>query len=288
MGPAVANPPEHGGAAPSMQLSNQHVLITGGSSGIGLALARQAAARGARVSLLARDRAKLAAARDEIQRLVPGAPTVGLAAADVANQSDLLRALAETERTHGPVDVLITSAGIAQPGYFEEIAVDVFERTMAVNYFGTLYALKAVVPGMKQRRRGAVVIISSGAGLVGLFGYTAYSPSKFALRGLAESLRSELKSTGVRVAIVYPPDTATPQLDEENRTKPPETKALTAAGGLWSADDVARVTLAGLARGKFSITPGVQLTALAWLHSLIAPVLRWHFDRLAARAHRTS
>ena len=272
---------------PSMQLSNQHVLITGGSSGIGLALARQAAAQGARISLVARDRAKLVAAREEILRLVPGAFAVGLASADVANQSDLLRALAEAERTHGPVDVLITSAGIARPGYFEEVPVDIFERAMAVNYFGTLYAVKAMVPGMKQRGRGAVVIVSSGAGLVGLFGYTAYSPTKFALRGLAESLRAELKSTGVRVAIVYPPDTDTPQLVEENRTKPAETKALTAAGGLWSADEVARVTLAGLARGKFSITPGFQLTALAWLHSLFAPILRWHFDRLAVRARRT-
>lgn len=281
---AAANPLAHGGPAPSMQLSNQHVLITGGSSGIGLALARQAAGKGARISLLARDPAKLAAARDEIQR-VAAAP-VCIVGADVADQTALVRALAEAERAHGPVDILITSAGIARPGYFEEVPVEVFERSMAVNYFGTVYAVKAVVPGMKQRGRGAIVIISSGAGLVGLFGYTAYSPTKFALRGLAESLRAELKSTGVQVTIVYPPDTDTPQLADENRSKPPETKALTAAAGLWSADDVARVTLDGLADGKFSVTPGFQLTALGWLHSLIAPLLRWNFDRIAARSRR--
>ena len=271
-----------------MQLRNQHVFITGGSSGIGLALARRAAAQGARVSVLARDPVRLAAARDEIQRLTPDAPPVCIVAADVANQSEALQAMATAEKAQGPVDVLVTSAGMARPGYFEEVPVDVFERTMAVNYFGTLYLLKAVIPGMKQRGRGRVVLISSGAGLVGLFGYTAYSPAKFALRGLAESLRAELKSTGVRVTIVYPPDTDTPQLAEENRTKPVETKALTAAGGMWSADEVARVTLDGLARGKFSITPGFALTALAWLHSLAAPVLRWHFDRIAARARRAS
>lgn len=288
MHPSTANPSAHGGPAPSMQLSNQHVLITGGSSGIGLALARQAAAQGARISLLARDPAKLEAARDEIQRLTPTAAPVCIVTADVADQSAVVRALTDAEKAHGPVDVLITSAGIARPGYFEEVPAEVFERSMAVNYFGTVYALKAVIPGMKQRRRGAVVIISSGAGLVGLFGYTAYSPTKFALRGLAESLRAELKSTGVQVTIVYPPDTDTPQLAEENRTKPVETKALTAAAGLWSADDVARVTLDGLAAGKFSITPGFQLTALGWLHSLIAPLLRWHFDRVARRARRNS
>ena len=271
-----------------MQLRNQHVLITGGSSGIGRALARRAAAAGARVSVLARDPARLAAVRDEIKRLTPAAPPVCILSADVANQSDVLPALAAAEKTHGPIDVLITSAGIAHPGYFEDLTIDVFERTMAVNYFGTLYLVKAVVPGMKQRGHGAVVLISSGAGLVGLFGYTAYSPTKFALRGLAEALRAELKSTGVRIMIVYPPDTDTPQLAEENRTKPVETRALTAAGGLWSADDVAHVTLDGLARGKFSITPGLPLTTLSWMHSLLAPLLRWRFDRIAARSRRAS
>jgi len=271
-----------------MQLRNQHVLITGGSSGIGLALARRAARQGAKVTLLARDPQKLAAARDEIQRLAPTAPAVGTVSADVARQADVLRALADAEKIQGPVDVLIAAAGMARPGYFAEVPVEIFERTMAVNYFGALYALKAVVPGMRQRGRGAVVLIASGAGLVGLFGYTPYSPTKFALRGLAESLRAELKSSGVRVAIVYPPDTDTPQLAEENRTKPAETKALTAAAGLWTADDVARVTLDGLASGKFSITPGFALTALAWWHSLLAPVLRWHFDRIAARARRAA
>ncbi len=269
-----------------MTLQDQHVLITGGSSGIGLELGRQAAAAGARVSLVARDSAKLAAARAAIHAAQPAAADVVIVSADVAIEAEILAALQAAERVHGPVDVLITSAGIARPGYFEEVPVAVFERTMAVNYFGTLYPLKAVVPGMRRRGRGAVVLISSGAGLVGLFGYTPYAPSKFALRGLAEALRGELKSTGVSVTIVYPPDTDTPQLVEENLTKPVETKALTAGGGLWTAEAVARVTLAGVQRGRFAITPGFQLTALAWLHSVIAPVLNWSFDRIARKARR--
>lgn len=273
-----------------MELRNQHVLITGGSSGIGLALARQASAAGARVSLIARDAVKLAEATKTIRP--ENLDTTGAAAppqvftysADVAIETSVIEALAAAEVAHGPVDVLITSAGIARPGYFEEIPVSIFERTMAVNYFGTLYALKAVVPGMRERKRGAVVLISSGAGLVGLFGYTAYAPTKFALRGLAEALRAELKPAGIAVTIVYPPDTDTPQLHEENLTKPHETQALTAGGGRWTADDVARVTLGAVRRGKFSVTPGIPLTALSWFHSILAPLFRFGFDRVAARA----
>lgn len=261
-----------------MELRDQHVLITGGSSGIGLALARQAAAAGARVSLVARDPAKLATARAAV-----GGATF-TAAADVAVEAQLLAAIAAAERAQGPVDVLIASAGVARPGYFEEVPVAVFERTMAVNYFGTLYALKAVVPGLRARGRGAVVLVSSGAGLHGFFGYTPYSPSKFALRGLAEALRAEMKDTGVHVMIVYPPDTDTPQLAEENLTKPVETRAITAGGGLWTAEAVAKVTLDGLARRRFSVTPGWQVTALAWLNSILAPVLYWSFDRTARQA----
>ena len=272
-------------AAESRSLRDRHVLITGGSSGIGLALARQAVAAGARVSLVARDPGRLAGARAELLAGHPGA-IVGAYPADVARQAEVLTALAQAEGAHGPVDVLIASAGVAHPGYFEEVPVDVFERTMAVNFFGALFPLKALVPAMRRRGRGAVVLISSGAGLYGLFGYTAYAASKFALRGLAEALRAELRDTGVTVTIVYPPDTDTPMLAEENRIKPPETRAITAGGGLLTAEAVARATLDGLARGRFQVTPGLPMTALAWLHSVLAPLLHWMFDRTARRARR--
>jgi 3-dehydrosphinganine reductase len=267
---------------PAMPFQDQHVLITGGSSGIGLALARQVVAAGARVSLVARDPAKLEAARAALLADHPSAAIV-TTPADVAIEAEALAALQAAEDGLGPVDVLITSAGVARPGYFEEVPVGVFEHTMAVNYFGTLYFLKAVVPAMRRRGRGRLVLISSGAGLYGFFGYTPYAPGKFALRGLAECLRAELKGSGVGVTIVYPPDTDTPQLAAENRTKPPEGKALTAQGGRWSADAVARVTLRGVRRGRFVVTPGLPVTALFWLGGLLGPILHGCFDRTIRR-----
>ena len=97
---------------------------------------------------------------------------------------------------------------------------------MDVNYFGTLNAIKAVVPSMIERHHGIIVGVSSAAGILGMFGYTAYSPTKFAVRGLLESLRAEMKPHNVAVHCVFPADIDTPQLEFENRTKPNHQKPL--------------------------------------------------------------
>lgn len=189
-----------------MDFNQRHVMITGGSSGIGKATACLLANQGANLSLIARTPSQLDVAVQEITAAqVQSDQQVIALTADVADQEALTQSIQTATTQLGPPDVLITAAGMARPGYFQEIPLDVFEQTMAVNYFGTLYAIKAVLPLMEERQQGHIVLISSGAGLVGLFGYTPYSPSKFALRGLAESLRGELKGTGIGLSIVYPP-----------------------------------------------------------------------------------
>lgn len=270
------------GKAPA-GFSGAHAVITGGSSGIGLATARRLAAAGATVSLLARDRDRLAAAADDLRR---GGATVHSRCADVADPAALTAALGELTAAAGPCDILLSCAGVARPGRFTELSDETFRRMIEVNYFGTLYALRAVVPEMVRRRRGSVVAVSSAAGLIGIYGYSAYGPAKFAVRGLMESLRAELRAHHVHVGVVYPPDVDTPALAEENQWKPAETLAISGAIRPLHPDAVARAILTGIRRRRFIICPDPGTRALVRLGSLLFPLLNWSFDRKAAAVRR--
>lgn len=255
-----------------MELGSAHVIVTGGSSGIGLATARLLAGRGAKVSLIARGRERLEAAAKEL--------SAAARAADVADQAAVTRAIAELEEEQGqPCDVLITSAGLARPGHFLELPDEVFRQMIEVDYFGTLHALRAVVPGMVERGRGSVVAVSSAAGLIGIFGYSAYGPAKFAVRGLMESLRAELVPRGVHVGVVFPPDVDTPQLAEENQWKPQETRAVGGTIKPITAEKVAAAIVAGMDRRRFVICPDAGTRALARFGSVLMPLLNREFDR---------
>lgn len=268
-------------------MKRPHALITGGSSGIGLAIAQRLIAD-MDVTLVARGGERLAQAREALlQGCSDPAARVLAISADVSVRGEAESAVAQALAALGAPRLVVTSAGIAVPGYFGEVPVDVFERTIAVNYLGTVYVIKAAVPAMKSAG-GRIVMISSGAGLIGVYGYTPYSPTKFALRGFAEALHAELRHEGIAVSIAFPPDTDTPQLVEEERTKPAETRLMTARAGLWSADAVAERILKGVSRGAFAITPGFELTALYRFGSLISPLVQWSWAKQVARMRRSA
>jgi 3-dehydrosphinganine reductase len=256
------------------------VLITGGSSGIGLATAASCADRGAAVSLVARDGDRLSAAHEQLLAFRVGA-RVATASADVTDASALKMAIGGLVEELGPVDVLVTSAGEAHPGHFTDLDDDVFRSQMEVGYFGTLHAARAVVPSMIERHRGHLVFVASVAALVGVYGYSAYGPAKSAVRGFAETLRPELKQHGIVVSCAYPPDTDTPGLARENELKPDATKRVSATIKPRAAGAVGEAIARGIERNRLGITADPQTAGLLRAGGLVVPALNAILDRKA-------
>ncbi len=262
----------------------RHAIITGGSSGIGLAIAQILAKTKWRLTLIARNTDQL---NQAARALKIDDDRIHLCPADVSDENGIHRAIKESIDKFGSPELLITSAGVANPGHFQALESRVFQEAMNINYFGTLYPVQAASPFMRRAGRGNIVMISSGAALVGVYGYSAYAPSKFAVRGLAEVLRGEFKPDGVTVSVVYPPDTDTPQLAQENQTKPAETFAISGNAKTWQANDVAQAIVKGINQNRFSITPGFEMSALNRLSSLINPLLQRYFDYLIGKTQKS-
>ncbi|HEV7668954.1 MAG TPA: SDR family NAD(P)-dependent oxidoreductase [Thermoanaerobaculia bacterium] len=235
-----------------MIFQDQNVVVTGGSSGIGLATARQLGLQGARLHLLARDAERLEDARRLLCRELGPNSSVSVHAVDVADEpavSAAIRAIGAS----GGLAALVCSAGIIRVGRFEEMALADFEAVLATNYLGTLYSIRAAWPYLKAAGQARLGLVSSVAGYTGLYGYAAYAPTKFALAGLAECLRMEGAPYGIRVTVVFPPDTDTPLLEYERAHAPAETRAITAGARQLSAAAVAEKFVAAMTAGKFEV-----------------------------------
>uniref|UniRef100_A0A2C9LQK7 3-dehydrosphinganine reductase n=1 Tax=Biomphalaria glabrata TaxID=6526 RepID=A0A2C9LQK7_BIOGL len=266
---------------PQINLKDAHVLITGGSSGIGKALAIQAVQQGSKVTLLARDKLKLEEAKKEIQKYViedDCEQRVQTVSVDLSGDYQLVESLLHNaESSLGGVDILINCAGTSSPGRFDELPVSEFRKMMEINYISAVHATRALLPGMKERGRGRIVFVSSQAGQLGLFGFSAYSASKFALRGLAEALQMEVKPYNVYLTLAFPADTNTPGFQEEQKSKkqtflPLETKLISETSGLFSAENVASIILADTVRGRFFSSMGLDGIMLSCLTCGFSPV----------------
>ena len=179
---------------------NKVVAVTGGASGIGFALCKRFAADGAKIALLDMDGEALSEARESLS--ASGADCAGFVC-DVSNRRECEDAISRILQQYGGIDVLVNNAGITQRGAFRATRIEVFEKVMAINFFGSLYCTKAAIESLVERK-GLIIVNESVAGLAPLLGRTGYSASKHALHGLFTSLRTELFGTGAHVMIVCP------------------------------------------------------------------------------------
>jgi short-subunit dehydrogenase len=182
-------------------LKDKTVLITGGSRGLGLVMAREFAREGARLVLCARDQEELDQARLDLENR--GAEVM-VVPCDVTNQQDVKSMIAAVYTRFGAVDVLVNNAGVIQVGPLEVMTHEDFEFAMRAHFWGPLNTIFAVLPSMRARKTGRIVNISSIGGKVSVPHLVPYSASKFALVGLSKGLRAELMKDGIKVTTVCP------------------------------------------------------------------------------------
>lgn len=272
--------------------SGSHVVITGGSSGIGLAIAKALLilpSPPGKVTIAARTLSALNEAKDNLKD-----DRIQVLQLDVTDAQACMKA----SESLADVDVLINCAGTSLPGVLETLSIHDIDHTIQLNLLGSIYLTRALLPHMKAMRKGKIIFVSSQAGQAGLYGYTAYSASKFGLRGFAEALAMEVAPFNISVSVAFPPDTDTPCLAKENLRKPELTRIISASSGLMKAEDVANKLIAGACDGQFlismnmdgwfltSLTLGMPLATRGILETLVQ-LLLLPFLRLLGLAYNT-
>jgi len=255
------------------------VLLTGGSSGIGLAAAKALVSFNAHVIISARGEERLKSAVEELEAVRVGShQVIGSVAMDVADRVSVADASPKALELLGGLDVLINNAGIAHPQVALDTPESISRSMMDVNYHGVVNVTQAFLPHFYRQGSGHIVNVSSMLGFMGIYGYTAYAASKHAVVGYSDCLRQELSDYNISISILYPPDTDTPQLAEENKIKPPETKAIAGNAGMLSADFVAGCLLKGVRKRKYHLLPGFMAKFTYVMYRFFPGVVRLIID----------
>lgn len=232
------------------------IIITGGSSGVGRVLANKLVRRGANIALIARDFAKLENTAEEIRANMASHQRVMTFSCDVTDAGAVETVFDTIKREFGSPHILINSAGILREGYFEHQGPETFREVMDINFFGALHCIRTVLPYFKDNGGGRIINIASVAGLMGVFGYTAYCASKHALIGLTTALRAEMKPKNIDCHLVCPPEFDSPMVEAISAARTPENKLLTHTIPVTTADAVADEVLRGIEKNRFLIIPG--------------------------------
>jgi NAD(P)-dependent dehydrogenase (short-subunit alcohol dehydrogenase family) len=247
-------------------------VVTGGASGIGLAVCREFATHGVRIAMLDMDDEALGKISKEFSE--KGIPTLGILC-DVTNEESCKTAMDKVLDEYGQIDILFNNAGITQRGVFEKTKTRVFRQVMEVNFFGSLYCTKAALPAL-IRAKGIIIVNESIAGVAPLLGRTGYSASKHALHGMFTSLRCELRHKGVHVMIVCPgfirTNLQTRALGFDGRIT---TREQTKVGSEDTPENVARQIIKGIEK-KRPILVLTFMGKLGYLVSRLSPGLYEH------------
>ena len=261
-------------------------IITGGSQGLGKASAKYFVELGGSVCIIARRTEILKEAANEINELKLGdSQFIEIIACDTTIMDKLKPLLTEFIEKYGIPDYLLNCVGYAYANYIEKCSLGDFKKNMEVNYYGQLVPILILLPYFMKEKKGHIVNVSSILGYMGLMGFTTYVPSKYAVVGLSETLRNELKPYRINVSILYPPSMDTPGFEIENKTKPEECRIMEARVGLETPENVAEVFIHGILRNKFNILPG-EAKFIWKLNRHFPKIIRYWSDKSYKKARK--
>ena len=268
------------------EIAGKTVYITGAGSGMGLLAGKMLAALGANIVTLdlnPTDAAlhEIESARRSSQQRVAGYKV------NIADREMVIGTVGTAIAEAGAPDVLINMAGIGGTAELADMKFETFDRVIKINLYGTRHIVEAVLPSLLARGNGKIVLVGSMGGIIPVYGYTAYGSSKFAVVGLAQCLRYELKPRGISVACFCPGEVETPGLAAERKTLHPASAALKKIGGTMPVEAAVRGLVTGIEHDEAMIIPGWKVKFTYWMHR-ITPDRLWNAvtDGIVAKALR--
>ena len=267
-------------------VAGKTIYITGAASGMGLLAGKMLAGGGAHIVTLDRNPTDAALHEIESARRSPEQRVAGYRV-NIAERETVIGTIGTAVAEVGPPDILINMAGIGGMAELIDMKYETFDQVIQINLYGTRHIVEAVLPSMLARGNGKIVLVGSMGGIIPVYGYTAYGSSKFAVVGLAQCLRYELKPRGISVACFCPGEVETPGLAGERKTLHPASAALKKIGGTMPVDAAVRGLVKGIEHDEAMIIPGWKVKVTYWMHR-VTPDRLWNAitDGIVAKALR--